>query len=161
MRLIEALSPAQVLAFSLVTLLMLAVLTWRLLLVTFRRDPPGLFRRSFFDATGQPNGVLLTVFNAVVAINALTINGMFTERWPPVYVWATWGTIVLIGIGADTKVTLNQIEAGKPTPGPELPGPDYSPAPDSSSTLPIPPASSIPPDATCSASTDNTVAQQP
>lgn len=111
----ETLSPLQFLAFATVTVVLLIALGLYLFFRAFRREPPGILRRSFFDATGQPNGVLLTVFNAVVIMNALTINGIATRQWPPAYVWATWGTIVLLGIGADTAVTRAQINVSKST----------------------------------------------
>jgi len=118
MGLTELLSPLQLLAFISTSALLGISLVVYVLVRALRREPPGILRRSFFDATGQPNGVLLTVFNAVVILNLLTLNFIITGNSPTIYMWATWGTIVLFGIGADTAVTRAQIEASKsPDPG--------------------------------------------
>lgn len=100
------------------TLALLVVQAWIMFSRAWRKDPPGFLWRSFMDARDVPDGKLLTVFNAVMVLNVTMLVGWATGKWPPVYVWATWGTIVLIGIGADAYITRTQIgaRAGELTP---------------------------------------------
>jgi hypothetical protein len=93
------------------TVVLLLFQSWITLGRAWRKDPPGFLWRSFMDARDVPDGKLLTVFNAVLVLNVTTAVGWVFDRWPPVYVWATWGTIVLLGIGADAYIVRTQIEA--------------------------------------------------
>lgn len=102
------------------TVLMLAIQTWIMLGKAWRKEPAGFLWRSFMDARDVPDGKLLTVFNAVLVLNITTAVGWVFDRWPPAYVWATWGTIVLLGIGADTYIVHKQLETGEVQAG--LPG---------------------------------------
>lgn len=118
------------------TLALLLVQGWIMYGRAWRKEPPGFLWRSFMDARDVPDGKLLTVFNAVMVLNVTMMVGWVTGKWPPVYVWATWGTIVLIGIGADAYITRTQIgaRAGELTPPegendtpPPAPTPEFLP----------------------------------
>lgn len=93
-----------VLVLAALSLLLIGLWVW-VLVRGFRRTPPGVLRLTFLDARGVPNGVLLTVFLAVVMMALCTLVGLVSGRWAPGYVWGGWFGIAAWGIGADALVT--------------------------------------------------------
>jgi hypothetical protein len=72
------------------------------------------FKKSFFDATGTPDGKLLTIA-AVAAVVVLTYPvGWIFHVWPPEYIHTPTLLFLAAGLGIDAYVTRAKIQADAP-----------------------------------------------
>jgi hypothetical protein len=69
------------------------------------------FKKTFCDATGQPDGKLLTIAGvALIVICAFPVGWIF-QRWPPEYIWSPTLLFLAAGLGIDAYVTHAKIRA--------------------------------------------------
>ncbi|MVN78911.1 hypothetical protein GO988_21490 [Hymenobacter sp. HMF4947] len=75
-------------------------------------------RKSFFDATGQPDGKLLTIAAVACVVVATYPVGWIFKVWPPEYIHSPTLLFLAAGLGIDAYVTRAKIQADAPPPPP-------------------------------------------
>jgi len=69
------------------------------------------FKKSFCDATGTPDGKLLTIAAVALIVVATFPVGCFFKIWPPEYIWSPTLLFLAAGLGIDAYVTHAKIKA--------------------------------------------------
>jgi len=68
-------------------------------------------KKTFCDATGQPDGKLLTIAAvALVVVSTFPVGWIF-KVWPPEYIWSPTLLFLAAGLGIDAYVTHAKIKA--------------------------------------------------
>lgn len=68
-------------------------------------------KHSFCDATGRPDGKLLTIAAVALAVVATYPVGWLTGKWPPEYIHTPTLLFLAAGLGIDAYVTRAKIKA--------------------------------------------------
>jgi len=79
---------------------------------------PDFLKRTFCDATGTPDGKLLTIAGVAVIVMATFPIGWIFRIWPPEYIWNPTLLFLAAGLGIDAYVTRAKIQADAPPPPP-------------------------------------------
>ncbi|MDJ0367375.1 hypothetical protein QMK33_19680 [Hymenobacter sp. H14-R3] len=72
------------------------------------------FKSTFCDATGTPDGKLLTIAGVAAIVVAAFPIGWVWGRWPPEYIWSPTLLFLAAGLGIDAFVTKAKILADRP-----------------------------------------------
>lgn len=72
------------------------------------------FKRTFCDATGTPDGKLVTIAGVAAIVMAAFPIGWIWGRWPPEYIWSPTLLFLAAGLGIDAYVTRAKIQADAP-----------------------------------------------
>ena len=71
-------------------------------------------RKTFCDATGTPDGKLLTIAGVAGIVMATFPVGWIFKIWPPEYIWSPTLLFLAAGLGIDAYVTRAKIQADAP-----------------------------------------------
>jgi hypothetical protein len=71
-------------------------------------------KKTFCDATGTPDGKLLTIAGVAVIVMVTFPVGWIFHVWPPEYIWTPTLLFLAAGLGIDAYVTRAKIQADAP-----------------------------------------------